>query len=111
MSTDVSAAAFQAIWGFICGVVTIGYFIWLAVILSDIRKELSEINQTLKERLTPPPRPVPASQLFMTPEKPADLNQRREEKGAKLTPELQKSLAFAPKESPEEKQPLAKHLW
>jgi hypothetical protein len=101
--SDASTAAGLALWGFICGVFTIGYFIWLLIAVTSIRSDLREIAETLKDRLPPPP--IPGSQLFSTPDRPPDLNQRREETRAKLTPELEKSLAFAPKESSEKKQP------
>jgi len=99
---DTSTTAGLALWGFICGVFTIGYFIWLPIAVTSIRSDLREIAKTLKDRLPPPP--IPGSQLFSTPDRPPDLNQRREETRAKLTPELEKSLAFAPKKSSAEKQ-------
>jgi hypothetical protein len=66
----------------------------------------TENNEVLKNILNEirSVRPVqPQPQLFETPEKPADLDQKLIEKRAKLTPELEKSLAFAPQKSAAEK--------
>jgi hypothetical protein len=69
-----------AFMAFICAVFTVVFFILLFVLLYDIRSELRELHRTLRERLPPQ---ASEAQLFVTPEKPADLNQRLIEKRAK----------------------------
>ena len=61
-SSDSGATFDASFFAFICGVVTIIYFIWLLVKVCGIHSTLREINDTLKkQRLVLPP-PLPSTE-------------------------------------------------